>query len=126
MPAGVKTTAIEHGIRSRFSEGNEHVAGFYVTPLCMCLQVYKYVDFKAAVEERKCILAPWAPDSKIEGDVKIATTVTGAHPLLHGHLSRRRPIPVQRVSSAKVEIDSCGSCWNLRLGEFTYSKTQLQ
>lgn len=42
-----------------------------------CLQAYNYADFKAALEQRKCILAPWAPDSKMEGDVKVATAITG-------------------------------------------------
>jgi hypothetical protein len=48
----------------------------------LSLQVHTFADFKAALDARKCILAPWAPDSKIEGDVKKATTIAGAVMLL--------------------------------------------
>jgi prolyl-tRNA synthetase len=41
------------------------------------VQVHSFEDFKAALAERKCILAPWAPDSAVEEQVKKATTIAG-------------------------------------------------
>lgn len=42
-----------------------------------CPQVHTFEDFKAALTERKCILAPWAPDEALEDKVKKATEIAG-------------------------------------------------